>query len=370
MRRALSGLALVCLAAVPAGAAAAESLERLAGRVLLVGARGETAAGGDFERIVCGAGAGGVILFDTDVGENGTPRNILSQKQTARLTRDLQAMARRCGDAPLLIAADVEGGVVNRLRALPGLGDIRSARWLGKQDPERTRQEAERIARAMRAVGMNWDLAPVVDLDLNPRNPAIGRWGRAYSPDPNLVSQHAAAFIRGLRKRGVLNCIKHYPGEGSGVSDPHQGVADVSATADLEKELLPYRSLFAAKAPDCVMTAHLYHRTLDPKNIVSLSSAAITWMLRGELGYDGLVLSDDLQMGAATEKHTLEEAAVLALRAGTDMLTLSNNRGAYDFAAAERVRAAIVRAVQEGRLPRARLEAASRRILRLKDRIR
>lgn len=367
-------LLLLCAASLrgqelrPPSGEAREPLERRVARMLLVGTRGaEVRPGGDFQDLVCDLKVGGLILFDNDGDGSGRPRNIRSREQLSTLTADLQDMAERCGDAPLLLAADVEGGTVNRLRPLREFKRLRSHRWLGKRRTRRTFDEALRIGKGMSETGLNWDLAPVVDLDLNRKNPVIGRWGRSFSRDPKRVLKRARAFISGLHESGVLSCLKHFPGHGSSLGDTHEDVADVTGTCDLERELLPYRKLIEEGIVDCVMPAHLLNRKIDPERMMTLSSAAITGLLRGELGFEGVVLSDDLQMGAITRRYRLEEAAVQAVLAGTDMLTLSNNRGDYDSAAARRVHRAIVRAVREGRIPEKRIDRANMRILLLKS---
>jgi len=343
------------------------ALARKVARMLLVGVRGsETRPGDDFERFICGLKVGGILLFDSDGQGTNAPRNILHKRQLTRLTGDLQALAERCGDAPLFIAADVEGGRVNRIRRLRGFANIPSHRVLGGKDPRITYEESFRIGKVMAETGLNWDLAPVVDVDINPRNPIIGRWGRSFSKDPETVAAHARAFIGGLRDNGILSCVKHFPGHGSSTKDTHKALADTTRTAKLETELLPYRILDGEGALDCVMTAHLRNTEIDPVNILTVSSSSIEGILREDIGFQGLVLSDDLQMGAIQKSMTLEEAAVRAVRAGTDMLTLSNNLGDYDAAAAERVHAAIVAAVQEGRIPDFRIDEADTRILLLK----
>lgn len=378
MNALLLAAATAAAPAVPASTAPAEAalvvvpddLSRQAASMLLVGAPGdEVVAGGAFEELVCGLKVGGLILFDRDTGGRGEPRNITGKRQVARLTRELQALARRCGDAPLLLAADVEGGVVNRLAPIDGLEGLPSAAQLGRGDPERSREAARRIGTAMARAGLNWDLAPVVDLNLRPDSPAIGKWGRAFSDDPVVVARHAGAFAQGLYEKGVLSCLKHFPGHGSSAGDTHKGAVDVTDTARLGLELAPYRQLIKEDLADCVMLGHLFNEVLDPDDIATVSSAVITGLLRDELDYDGIVLTDDLQMGAVLESYTLEDAAVRAAAAGADMLILSNAVGPRDASTARKVHAALVAAVKAGRLPRRRVMEANLRIKRFKSRL-
>lgn len=354
---------------LPPPCLAEESLERQAARMLLVGVRGLRLEDNEaFRELVCGLKVGGLILFDREGTAPG--RNIRSQEQLSTLTARLQELARRCGDAPLLIAADVEGGRVSRLNPTSGYIRIRSPAELGRSGDElESYREALLIGSMLAQSGINWNLAPVVDLDLNPDNEVIGGQGRAFSNEPDTVARHAEAFARGLKMHGILNCLKHFPGHGSSRGDSHREVVDVTRTADLDVELEPYRRLTRLGLADAVMTAHVFMSRVDPDRPATLSYAAVTGLLRRRLGFEGVVLSDDLQMAAITELHPVEEAAVLAAGAGVDVITLSNNLGRYDSAMPRKVHAALTAAVRDGRLPRERVAEASRRVLKLKARL-
>lgn len=343
-----------------------DSLERQAARMLLVGSyEAHYVAGGEFDKLICGLKVGGVILFNS----GRKHRNIRSEEQLARLTDKLQELALECGDAPLLISVDVEGGAVNRLSHFDALNDLKSHARLGKGSPQGTYEEASRIAETMSELGLNWTLAPVVDVNLNAKNPIIGRQGRSFSPDPETVTRHAQAFIRGLQTFGILNCIKHFPGHGSSDKDSHLGAVDVTDTARPDVELVPYRVLIHRGIVDCVMTAHIYNREIDPEWMASLSSRTIQGILRSEIGFDGVVVTDDLDMGAVTRFHKIPRAAVLAVRAGSDMLTLPNNRRKYNKKLPFKVHKALLEAVSSGEIPRERIAEASRRILELKSKL-
>ena len=208
--------------------------------LLLVGFPGtEVADNAELRDLVCTVKAGGVILFERAVA-TGEPRNMLSGEQVARLTRDLQALAAGCAGRPLFVAADNEGGHVARLSPRLGYPPYPSAEELGTAgDLVNTRSEAQRMAVALRQAGINWNLAPVVDVAINPKNPAVVALGRAFSPDPAVVAAHARAFIEGMHDEGVLTALKHFPGHGSSRTDSHAGFADVTKTADLDRELRP-----------------------------------------------------------------------------------------------------------------------------------
>ncbi|PCI35397.1 MAG: glycoside hydrolase family 3 [Elusimicrobia bacterium] len=371
MKRAALAVLTLTLAVLPGATAGDESepLDRKIARMLLVGTRGsEVKSGGDFERFVCDLGVGGILLFDKTAGSRSGKRNILSRFQLQMLTENLQTLAERCGDAPLLIAADVEGGKVNRLSGLEGLEDIKSAAWLGEHPPIRTHDEASRIAAALSESGVNWNLAPVVDVAINPDNPIIAKLGRSFSNEPSVVTEHAKAFVRAHRKYGVLTCLKHFPGHGSSRADSHKGAVDITDTAEPDVELQPYREMLYSGLVDCVMPGHLFNRNIDANNMVTLSTASIA-ILREEMGFNGIVLSDDLQMGAIRKSLPIGEAAVQAVLAGVDMITLSYSRARKRRGAARTVHRALMAAVEDGRIPQSRIEEANQRILYFKSQI-
>lgn len=337
--------------------------------LLLVGFAGTQLEGNKEARaLVCDVKVGGLILFERDVA-TGAPRNVTSPEQVGRLTADLQALARGCAGRPLLIAADNEGGEVMRLSARVGYAPTPSPQELGEAgDVAQTELEARRIGARLREAGINWNLAPVVDVAVNPGNPAVVTLGRTFSADPERVAAHARAFVTGMRAAGVLTALKHFPGHGSSRVDSHLGFTDVTDTADLDAELAPYRALIREGLADSVMPGHVFNRNLDPQHPASLSLPTVDRLLRRRLGYAGVVVSDDLLMGAITQHYGLEAAAVLALRAGVDVLLLSQNSLGPEPRAAERVVAELRRALDDGRLSRKALRAALERVEALRRR--
>lgn len=331
--------------------------------LLLIGFNGTQVAGNEeIRRLVCDVKVGGVLLFER-FAASGQPRNMVSPTQVAELTRDLQALATRCVGRPLFIAVDAEGGRVMRLSPRLGYPPTLPAKELGERDdPAFTQAEARRMGDMLREAGINWNLAPVVDVAVNPTNPAVVTLGRAYSSDPVRVTAHARAFVLGMHEAGVLTALKHFPGHGSSRSDSHLGFTDVSDTAWLRVELAPFRSLIAAGLADSVMTAHVFNRGLDPWDPATLSRFTVQRVLRGWLHYDGVAVSDDLLMGAIAKHYGLEEAAVLALGAGVDVLLIAQNTTRHDDRAAERVVAAITRAIAAGTLSEARVREAVARV--------
>jgi beta-N-acetylhexosaminidase len=338
--------------------------------LLLVGFSGTEVPGNDEIRdLVCTVKVGGVILFERDVA-TGKPRNLVNPDQVRRLTRDLQGLARFCVGRPLFIAADNEGGRVMRLSPRVGFPAWPSAQELGESDDvDATRDEARRMGAELRDAGINWNLAPVVDVALNPHNPAVVALGRSFSSDPARVTAHARAFIEGMHEAGILTALKHFPGHGSSLRDSHAGFTDVTDTADLDAELAPYRALIALGLADSVMTAHVFNRGLDPWDPATLSRYTVQRILRGWLGYKGVIVSDDLLMGAIIRHYGLGEAAVAALGAGVDVLLISQNAHKSVTGTARLVVAAVNAAMAEGWLSRSRVSAALEHVAALRHRI-
>jgi beta-N-acetylhexosaminidase len=338
--------------------------------LLLVGFRGSEVEGNEEIRaLVCDVKVGGLILFERDAA-TGQSRNIVSPEQVKRLTADLQALALQCTGRPLLIAADNEGGLVMRLSTRVGYLATPAPQELGDQgDVARTALEARRMGATLREAGINWNLAPVVDVAVNPFNPAVVTLGRTFSSDPQQVIAQARAFIQGMHEAGVLTSLKHFPGHGSSRTDSHHGFVDVTDTADLKIELEPYRALIKEGLADSVMTAHVFNRGIDMALPATLSRYTIGRYLRGKLGYKGPVVSDDLLMGAIRQRYGVEEAAILALQATVDVLLISQNQGRYEQSAADRVVAAIQHAIKDGRLSRKSVQAALDRVEAFRRRI-
>ena len=338
--------------------------------LLLVGFRGSEVEGNEEIRVlVCDLKVGGLILFERDA-ISGQSRNIVSPAQVKQLTAGLQALARQCAGRPLLIAADNEGGRVMRLSTRVGYLATPAPQELGNQgDVAQTGLEARRMGATLREAGINWNLAPVVDVAVNPFNPAVVTLGRTFSSDPQQVIAQARAFIQGMHEAGILTSLKHFPGHGSSRADSHHGFVDVTETADLKVELEPYRALIKEGLADSVMTAHVFNRGIDMALPATLSRYTINRYLRGKLGYKGLVLSDDLLMGAIRQRYGVEEAGILALQATVDMLLISQNQGKVERGAAEQVIAGIRQALADGRLSQKAVAASIERVRELRRRI-
>lgn len=319
---------------------------------------------------------GGVILFDRDVTTGSPERNVISPKQVRGLSAALQAAAAASpAGLPLFVAVDQEGGRVQRLKPERGFTQYPPARQLGQGTVGETRLRAVAMGRELADVGVNLNFAPVVDVDVNPDSPAIGRLGRSYGRDPRAVAAHAAAFINGMAHVGVVSCLKHFPGHGSARADSHLGVTDVSATRRPE-ELWPYRTLlrpagnaWADGWGGMVMVGHLYDNRLDAAHPATLSRATIDGLLRRDMGWRGVVITDDLQMGAITERYPLEDVVFRAVDAGADILLFGNNlRWQPDLTA--RVHETLTGLVRSGRISEDRIRQSYLRIARLKGLLR
>jgi beta-N-acetylhexosaminidase len=291
-------------------------------------------------------GVHGVILFG---------RNVEDAEQVATLVAELKRAARR----PLLVSIDQEGGRVARLRAAQGFTEVPPMRAIGETaDEALAREVGALLGRELRAVGIDQDYAPVVDVDTNPANPVIG--DRAFSRDPELVGRLGVALALGLQSEGVAACAKHFPGHGDTSQDSHKDLPRLPhARARLDAvELLPFRALARAGVAS-VMTAHVVFEPLDPRRPATLSPEVMR-LLREEVGYDGCAISDDLEMKAVAEHFPLEESAPGAVAAGVDALLVCHHAEVQHHAI-DLVRAA----VESGRIPRARIAEARGRVARL-----
>jgi beta-N-acetylhexosaminidase len=334
------------------------------GQLLMVGFRGlEAGLRSPIVRDIRAGRVGGVVLFDRDLALKSDRRNIRSPRQVRELITSLQEAAA----VPLLVAVDQEGGKVARLKKVLGFPQAPPARTLGEaDDPKVTRRYAGSTAVALAEAGFTLNFAPVVDLDVNPQNPIIGRLDRSYSPDAAVVIRHARAVVEAHREHEIACCLKHFPGHGSSRGDSHLGFTDVSDTWE-PMELEPFRALIAAGLADAVMTAHVFNRRVDPEFPASLSKATIDGLLRREMGFLGVVISDDLDMKAISAEYEREKVLELALNAGNDILLIANN-SAYDSHVPSRTVDAILSLVASGRVSEARIDESCRRVLELKGR--
>jgi beta-N-acetylhexosaminidase len=321
----------------------ADRLSRLAGRVLMVGWDGPP------DRVLKALEAGrarGAILFS---------RNVESAEQVKALTASLQA----AGGGDVAIAVDQEGGPVARLERA-GLPAGPAAREIAAGgDPEAAYRWGLETGRALKALGFTVDFAPVLDVDTNPDNPVIGR--RAWGATPEAVTAFAGAAARGLKAAGVRACGKHFPGHGDTALDSHKALPVVAHdAARLEAvELAPFAALTGSL--DAIMTAHVVYPAWDPGRPATLSASIVTGLLKGRLGFAGAVVSDDLEMAAVADRYGVDEAAVLAVAAGVDVLLVCHTPERW-----ERAHEALVREAEASPAFRARLADAAARAASLR----
>jgi beta-N-acetylhexosaminidase len=366
----VSLIALILLAPIaqsrPASGADDDSLDIKLGQMLMVGFRGITASPGspvmnDIERLHLG----GVILFDFDVELKKYGRNIVSPQQLRYLTEALTEHSA----LPLLIAVDQEGGLVARLKQKAGFPRNVSQAVLGDLDnADSTMYYAGVTARSLAVVGVNQNFAPVLDVNVNKNNPVIGKLGRSFSPDPAIVAKHGALMVRAHREAGVLTAVKHFPGHGSSRDDSHLGLVDVSGTWS-RKELQPFQDLIRQDLCDMVMTAHIFNHKLDADWPATLSHKTITGLLRGEMKFGGVVISDDMNMKAISDHYGLETAIRQAVNAGVDILLFGNNGYQFVQDLPSRAHAALKALVLKGDISRERIEQSHARISELKKRL-
>jgi beta-N-acetylhexosaminidase len=340
-------------------------LEKTLGQLFLLGFHGETVT--DQHPIAVDIrerNLGGVILFERFLVKNLECNNIITATQVKGLTTRLQDLAGR----QLLIGVDQEGGRVCRFTAGRGFPVSAAVAELGKRDDIiLTGIHSLATADMLQGLGINLNLAPVVDLNTHPDNPIIGRLDRSFSADASKVINHAEAWIKAHRTRNILTCLKHFPGHGSARHDSHQGFVDISETWTQE-ELKPFAELIRLGLADTIMTGHLFNSHLDTDHPATLSCRTITEILRKKLHFKGVILTDDLQMKAITDRYGLEEAVCLALAAGTDMIVIGNNLD-YDPEILPKVIQSVIRGVKTGLLNEEMLFAAHARVQRLKKTI-
>ena len=325
----------------------ATDLAAQAGRTLIVGFPGHEAPAELPARVRAGR-CGGVILF---------ARNVATPEQVAELCAALRGAAPP--DGPLLTCVDQEGGRVQRLRA--PLTEWPPMATLARHPPEVAHRVGLALGAEIAALGFNLDFAPVLDVHTNPRNPVIG--DRALGSDPTVVAERAVALLRGLHAGGVASCGKHFPGHGDTTVDSHLDLPVVAhdETRLRAVELLPFARAVAAGVP-MIMTAHVVFPALDAFWPATMS-ARVLRLLRRDLGFDGVIVSDDLEMKAVADRYSIEELVVTSLRAGCDAFLVCHRADLQEQA----LEALVHRAERDGDT-RTRLGEAAARVAVLQRR--
>ena len=342
-----------------------KQLQQDIGEILLVGFRGTTVSDKDhIVRDIRDYHVGSVILFEYDAPTGTRHRNVQSPEQLRTLCANLQKYA----GGNLLIGIDQEGGNVARMRVRDGFPATLTAEASTRGGDDTVLSNARTIACELKAAGINLNFAPCIDVNINPDCPVIGKLGRSFSKDPAIVAHCAALYIKGHHEKGILTCLKHFPGHGSAKGDTHAGLVDVTGSWN-ETELEPYRSLIADNNADMIMVAHVINRNLGDNLPASLSPLVVKELLRNQLGFNGVVVTDDLAMGAITRQYGFEEALRLALLAGCDLLCLSNNGNSYNPDLVPRAVEAITQFVKTGELSADDIHASAERVRALKKKL-
>lgn len=339
-----------------------KDMESMIGQMIMTGFRGTSPDDASaFFQSLEGLTIGGVILYDQNVTTHPpSPHNIQSPQQVKSLTTSLQSIS----ETPLFIGIDQEGGQVNRLKKEYGFPDLQSWAQIGGLDSEsKTTSHAVGIASTLNAHGLNMNFAPVLDVAIQSDNVIVQK-GRCFSNDPVLIGQHAKRFIHAHLEQNVITVCKHFPGQGSASGDTHDGFVNVSDSWT-ESELIPYQFLIDHHSIPAVMTSHLFHQGLDPKYPATLSSKILNHMLREQMGFNDVIISDDPQMGAITDHYDLKMVINLMVNAGIDIFCFGNNL-VYDPDIVKKVYYIMSELLKEGLITAHQIETAYNRIMGLK----
>lgn len=342
-----------------------DSLDYKIGQMLMIGFRGTDIKGKNhIKRDITKHHLGGVILYSRDLLFGaGKPRNIASKTQLKTLITNLKKLS----TVPLLVAVDEEGGKVSRLNKKFGFAKTQTPQQIGEinQLPA-TEKWAEHIAKKVKDLGFNVNFAPVVDLNVNPKAPIIGKLGRSFSGDVEQLVNHAYKFAEVHKKHGVICAIKHFPGHGSAIMDSHLGFTDVTDTWK-PIELKPFKRMIEKGFDGMVMTAHVFNKKLDPKYPATLSKKIMNDYLREKWGWQGVIISDDMQMNAIAKNFGLEEAIEKSINAGVDIVLFSNNgRIFYNKDIVPQSIKIIKKLIKQGKISRKRIDESYQRIKKMK----
>ncbi len=302
---------------------------------------------------------GGIVLFEKNIAKSD------SKNKLQKLISDLK----KASSIPLLVSIDEEGGKVHRLKEKYGFVAMPSAAYLGKlNNVDSTLYYNRRLAEELNELGINFNYAPCLDLAVNPENTVIVKRERSFSAQPEIVSKHASACVRAHHEFGVKTILKHFPGHGSSTGDSHVGIVEVTNSWDF-KELFPYYSLMRSDFCDAIMTAHIINKNWDTSYLpATLSDRVVNGMLRGVLGYKGVVFSDDMQMHAISKNYGLEKALELSINAGVDIVMFGNNVDPKDKPmTASEVHVKIKKLVTDGKISIGRVNEAYSRIMKMKS---
>lgn len=350
----------IALGSTKLSAQPTDSLDIKIGQMIMIGINGRTTVSDadTLLREIKEQKVGGILIFEKNIA----PAN--SEKELRQMIKTLQ----RPAAIPLFVSIDEEGGLVHRLKPKYGFVEMPSAMHLGSlNNPDSTLFYNRRLAKELQELGFNYNYAPTLDLAVNPENKVIVKRERSFSKDPAVVAAQAALCIQAHHENKVRTILKHFPGHGSSSADSHLGIVDVSETWSFT-ELLPYYELLKSGSVDAVMTAHLINKRWDPSLLpATLSERVVNGMLRGLLGFKGVVFSDDMQMYAISKNYGFEHAIELAINAGVDVVMFGNNVSKeIQPVSASSVHAVIKNLVLQGKISQERINEAYQRIVALK----
>lgn len=351
-------------------------LDKMIGQMIMTGFHGDgmgenAESFAAIEKQIKKGQVGGVILFDVDVSglvaqgmtipeakKHIFSSNIKNVNQVKQLTAHLQSLT----PTTLLIAVDQEGGNIQRLKPEHGFAPIPSAKELGKGDAETTYKIAYDLGIRLNDLGINVDFAPVVDVNVNSKSPAIGALDRSFSSDPAIVTEHGRAFANGLNDAGIISSNKHFPGHGNADKDSHNGLTNVTNTWK-PYELEPYKNILPNVSPCAtVMVAHVFNQNID--TLPASLSAKTIQMIR-DMEFNGVIVSDDMDMGAIVNYYGQEEAIEMAINAGNDLLVFGNNLD-FDKDKGAKIHKSIKKMVHSGKVKRSRIRESYNRIMQMK----
>ena len=301
------------------GSYSKQEIEKMISKMVILGFSGETINPNDEIYKNVKSGLGGVILFDKDPNDKQKVKNVRNKEQIKTLTSQLQAISKQ----KLLISIDQEGGIVQRLKSADGFVNTPKASEVALKGKDFAKQSYSPMAKDLKYSGINVNFAPVVDLAINKENIVIVTRGRSFGESSNEVISYASIFVDELKKEKVISVLKHFPGHGSSLADSHLGFVDITNTWN-QKELEPYRYFIKNNKVDMIMTAHVFNEKLDKDYPATLSYNVNTNLLRYKLGYEGVLVSDDLQMYAISKHYDLKQTLTLAINSGVDMLLFAN----------------------------------------------
>jgi len=338
------------------------NLEQKIGQMIISGFRGtKIDQSSQIVRDIKNFSLGGIWLTDNESPMADTIGNISDSSQLRTLIKELQSFS----NIPLFISIDAEGGKVIRLKEKFGFPKTYSAKFLGElDDPDQTFAITEKLVLTLKELNINLNFAPVLDLNINPENPAIGGKERCFSDNPIKVVAHAKEVVKAHRKHNIITSVKHFPGHGNSKEDTHLGFVDITQTWK-EDELLPYESLLESELVDTVMSSHLFHKSMDPQFPASLSKKILTNLLRDTLGFNGVIFSDDMNMKAISAYYDYEFAIQKGIEAGIDVF-IQGNALNYDPDIVSKTHSIILRLVDEGKVTEERINQSYQRILNLK----